>query len=321
MEKIAYISHLSKRVIRVLGLNPGPFSLQGTNTYIVGTGKARVLVDAGEGREGYVPLLQRAIEESGAQRISDVVITHYHRDHSEGLKDLRQHFGSDMRAWKLRPEYSGDHGPSFNLQEAGVRPLVDGQIVKTEDGETRLRVLATPGHTPDHCCLVLEQEGAVFSGDWCVRDPVRTLPIVPGSTVLVIALPLTPLHPHAPLALPPSVLGGSSAVFDDLHAYMKSLQRLLSVMDPHGGEHCIYPGHGVVLPDGAKAVREYIAHRTQREEQVVEALRARPRLGLTPLGIVSAGIRCPPTSLHASFRSRVLGIRPAHLPSFSPFTT
>ena len=47
--------------------------------------------------------------------MSDVIITHYHADHSEGLLQLRHEFGPGLRAWKLDPAYKGPHGPSFDL--------------------------------------------------------------------------------------------------------------------------------------------------------------------------------------------------------------
>ena len=274
--KLEDVARLSARVVRILGLNPGPFSLQGTNTYLIGSGRSRLLVDAGEGASDYVPLLLRCMQDHGADRISDVLITHYHRDHTQGLKDLRAQFGSTLRAWKMMPNYKGDHGPSFDLAAAGVRELKDGQELSTEDGDTTLRVLATPGHTPDHCCFVLKEESSLFSGD--------------------------------------CVLGGSSAVFEDLHSYMRSLHLLLATL-PKGesapapealwGDSAptcadgssglarrIYPGHGPLITDGHEAVRQYIQHRTARERQVVTTLQritGSPILrytGLSPFGIV-----------------------------------
>ena len=109
-------------------------------------------------------------------------------------------------------------------------------------------MLCTPGHTPDHACFELREEGSVFTGD--------------------------------------CVLGGSSAVFEDLASYMKSLQRMLPLF-PAADAWRIYPGHGPVIEDGAATVREYISHRNAREGQVVAVLRqpVATWIGLSPWGI------------------------------------
>ena len=258
LPKLDEITQLSPLVVRVLGLNPGEYSLQGTNTYLVGSGPSRILVDAGENARGYLPLLERAMKQHGVSHISDVLITHYHHDHSEGLLGLRRRFGTALRAWKMDPTYRGvaAHGPSFSLASSSVQPLVDGQVLTTEDGSASLRVLATPGHTPDHCCLLLLEEGALFAGD--------------------------------------CVLGGSSTVFEDLHTYLASLSKMLGALEaeeaavtPRGAtqRRRLYPGHGEVLDEGASAIRENIDHRLKRERQVLGVLAARAH-GLTPLGIV-----------------------------------
>jgi len=277
LERLDDVSRLSRLVVRVLGLNPGPFSLQGTNTYLVGSGRSRLLIDAGEGVAAYVPLLVKAMEDNGVEHISDVLITHYHHDHTEGLKDLRAHFGHDLRAWKLMPKFAGEHGPTFDLFAAGVRELSDGQTLSTDDGDATVHVMVTPGHTPDHVCFLLEEERAIFSGD--------------------------------------CVLGGSSAVFEDLKDYMSSLHLLLSHFPPTNASSAasssgatsreeaaacdeaarrISPGHGPVIEDGFKTLSEYVLHRTARERQVVQALQGIPTstllsyTGLSSFGIVRA---------------------------------
>lgn len=258
LEPLERVVKLSSRVLRVLGHNPGSFSLQGTNMYIVGTGKSRILIDAGQGKPEDLPTLLQAMADDGATSISDCLITHYHHDHTEGIRDLRAHFGDDLRVWKmpwapgiLMPWHRIEHGPrSFDLGRVGVRMLADGDTISTAEGDTTLRAVHTPGHTVDHCCFVLREEGALFSGD--------------------------------------HVLGGSSGVFEDLHSYMKSLERTLGLL-PKGGGGRIYPGHGPAIADGHQGILDYIANRQQREAQVVDALsKGRRGFGTTPFGLACA---------------------------------
>ena len=63
---IAEIRQLSPRVIAVLGLNPGKFTLQGTNTYLVGSGSSRLLIDTGQGLAGYMENLEKAMKNTRA---------------------------------------------------------------------------------------------------------------------------------------------------------------------------------------------------------------------------------------------------------------
>ncbi|HYZ91266.1 MAG TPA: MBL fold metallo-hydrolase [Actinomycetota bacterium] len=122
-------------------------------------------------------------------------------------------------------------------------PFVTLRLTDGEEiglGGASLRALHTPGHASNHLCYYLETERAVFAGD-----------LVAGFGTVVIA--------------PPD---------GNMRSYLDSLTRLLELDLGR-----IYPGHGPVVEDGPAKLEEYIAHRKDRERQVVEAMSA----GLTEL--------------------------------------
>ena len=146
----------SERVTVALGLNPSLFTGPGTNTYLVGTGRARILLDPGQGAAGYLDVLARAMERTGCEAIQEIVLTHGHVDHIGGVAQVLERFGP-LRVSKLP-------WPDFDRAcSAPLTPIGDGAVVRTE-GAT-LRAVHAPGHAPDHLCFVLEEERALFSGD------------------------------------------------------------------------------------------------------------------------------------------------------------
>ena len=180
---IPQIDVLSPLVTVALGQNPSSFSLQGTNTYLVGRGPRKILIDSGEGRLEYLDTLEDAMRQCGCEAIEQIVITHWHHDHLGGVPSIQERFGPNIPVRKFMPEdqeaLSGGEGaidPYSIWPREAFDPLHDGEEVRTE-GAT-LRAIFTPGHANDHVALVLEEEGSMFTAD-NVLGVVRPLPPPP----------------------------------------------------------------------------------------------------------------------------------------------
>nr|UIK22912.1 putative metallo-beta-lactamase domain protein [Trichoderma rhododendri] len=150
LPKLLDVEQLSPRVLRILGQNAGKFTLQGTNTYIVGTGKHRLIIDTAQGYRAWADLVETTLEEHSIG-LSHVFLTHWHGDHTKGVPDLIRMYPHLADAiYKNSPE------PTQN-------PINDGQVFKVE-GAT-VRAVHAPGHSHDHMCFILEEENAMFTGD------------------------------------------------------------------------------------------------------------------------------------------------------------
>jgi glyoxylase-like metal-dependent hydrolase (beta-lactamase superfamily II) len=133
---------LGPRPIRVLAPNPGPFTLEGTNTWIVGCDPSLV-VDPGPDDPGHLAAVLRQ-----AAPVAAILLTHRHPDHAPGAAELARLSGAPVRAF--RPEPSEER-------------LGNGQTV--EGGCVSLRVVHTPGHAPDHVVFHDVSAGVLFTGD------------------------------------------------------------------------------------------------------------------------------------------------------------
>ena len=133
--------------------------------------------------------------------------------------------------------------PIWAFSGAGVpgadAELADNALVSL--GDQRLRALYTPGHRFDHLSFLLEDAGVVFAGD-----------LVAGAGTVVIA------PPHG-----------------DLNDYLTSLRRLLALAPDE--LRVIAPAHGPTREDARELLEGYIAHREQRERQLLAALAADAR--------------------------------------------
>ncbi|HWH33576.1 MAG TPA: MBL fold metallo-hydrolase [Egibacteraceae bacterium] len=220
------MDRLDDLVHRVLAPNPGPMTLEGTNTYLVGapaTGEV-VVVDPGPDLAEH----RGAVEQGAAAldaRIAGVVLTHHHRDHAQAAGWAHDW---DVPLWAFAPDLVAKAAPS-----ATPAALADGRTL--ELAGVRLQAVHTPGHSSDHLCLRVMDTDVVLTGDHVLGR---------GTTVVV--------WPDG-----------------DMADYMASLRRVAALPAT-----ALYPGHGPALADPAAKVREYLAHRDERERQVLDALRA-----------------------------------------------
>lgn len=147
------ISRLTPSIIRILAGNPSKFTLQGTNTYLVGTGPKRILIDTGEGKAVWAERLQQVLQDEKAS-IATVLLTHWHHDHVGGVAQVRE-LQPDVEVRKfVSPSGQGDEAWG---------PISDGEMVSCEG--VSLKAVYSPGHTDDHVGFVLEGDGALFAGD------------------------------------------------------------------------------------------------------------------------------------------------------------
>jgi glyoxylase-like metal-dependent hydrolase (beta-lactamase superfamily II) len=231
-------------VRRILCPNPGPFTFRGTNTYIIGRGRVAVL-DPGPVEPTHLAAILAAI---AGERVSHILVSHTHRDHSPGVAALQAATGAPSFAFAphLTPPDQGGEGGDHAFQPD--HRLADGAALEGDDW--RVTALHTPGHCANHLCFALENAagtGTLFSADH----------VMAWSTTVVS---------------PPD---------GDMAAYMASLAKLAARANT-----LFLPGHGPKLAEPAPFIAALAAHRRAREQRVLEALREARRA--TPADLVRA---------------------------------
>jgi glyoxylase-like metal-dependent hydrolase (beta-lactamase superfamily II) len=224
---------LSPRVSRLLARNPGPFTFKGSGVYVVGDRDIAV-IDPGPDLPEHLDALRRAI---AGKRVSHILVTHTHSDHSPAARPLKE--------WTGAPTYAfGPHG-SGKVEDGGVRMEEGGDMdfvpdVRVKDGDIvrgdgfTFECVYTPGHTSNHMCFALKEEKALFTGDH----------IMGWSTTVVT---------------PPD---------GDMAQYMASVKKLIARDD-----EILYPTHGAPVTDPKPFLKAYLEHRVDRENQILACLR------------------------------------------------
>ncbi len=235
---------LLRNLQRLTAANPGAMTGPGTNSYLVGDpSTGYIAIDPGPADEAH---LERLWHAAGGD-IRAIVCTHSHADHAPGAAPLAARVAA---AGRPRPPVLGQ--PSAPTARAASRftpdrALADGERITLSgrqlegDVTHTLEVVHTPGHAANHLCLLLREDGLLFSGD--------------------------------------HILNGSTTVIDppdgNMDDYLASLDRLDALCERHGVEF-ILPAHGHAIAGARGAIARLKAHRLAREAKVLAAMQALP---------------------------------------------
>ena len=195
--------------VLIPGFNPGVFTGDGNNTWLL-PGREPVLIDAATGGERHLGRLREAL---GPAPLARVLVTHGHPDHASGAPALAAAWPG--AAFAKMPDAGDGRYP------VAWQPLAEGDLVPAGGGA--LRVLHTPGHAPDHVCLLDEAADTLYCGDL----------LVSGGSVVI-----------------PASAGGSLA------DYLASLARVRALRPAR-----VLPGHGPEIRDVVRLIDHYVAHR------------------------------------------------------------
>ena len=222
---------------RLTAPNPGVMTGPGTNSYVVGeAATGYIVIDPGPADADHLHRLWLA---AGGD-IRMIVCTHSHADHSPGALPLQALCAN-------KPPILGlPSAPTARANSHFVpdRALAHGERLQLSQADVThtLLVLHTPGHAANHVCLVLLEDGLLFSGD--------------------------------------HILNGSTTVVDppdgDMNDYLSSLDLLSAACEEHQIEF-ILPAHGYVLDQASQAIARLRAHRLQREAKILRVMQANPQ--------------------------------------------
>lgn len=228
---------------RVLAPNASPMTYWGTNTYLLGTRDIAV-IDPGPPDEAHLAAILEALE--AHQRISHIVVTHSHVDHSPLAMVLAQVTGAQVHGFG--DSYSGRAPVMTGLSDLGGGEGRDETFLpdvtvacgdQINGSDWSLSAIHTPGHMGNHLCFHWPQGDALFSGD-----------LVMGWATSMVS--------------PPD---------GHLTDFMTSLERLMA----RTCDQVFFPGHGAPITEPAARLAELHAHRRMREGQILNGLKADAR--------------------------------------------
>jgi glyoxylase-like metal-dependent hydrolase (beta-lactamase superfamily II) len=227
------VEQVSPRIRRIVAPNPGPFTHTGTCAYVVGSGDVAI-IDPGPADADHVAAMLAAVADD---RLRYILVTHTHRDHSPAARLLGDATGAPVVGCApyvvpadigvtgvgLDAAHDRDYAPDIVLTEANRLSL----------GDVTLETFATPGHTANHLCFALLEEGALFTGDHVMR----------WSTTVIA---------------PPD---------GNMSDYMSSLERQRLRED-----QVLWPAHGDPIRRPQRYLRALYNHRRAREASILQRI-------------------------------------------------
>ena len=248
--KIGEAEQLEKDLAVITANNASPMTFTGTRSYILGTDNL-IVIDPGPDSEAHLSSIMRYI---GKRKVTDILLTHSHKDHSPLSRKLKIETGARIigfgSADEARTSFMKKLSSSLDLGgEEGIdkdlvldKKVVEKQMLKLNNYS--IEVVHTPGHLSNHICFSLKERKILFSGDH----------VMGWATTLIS---------------PPD---------GDLASFMNSLEKLSS-----REEIIYYPGHGKPLKEPRKMVLAQIKHRRDREKQILNSV---SKISRTPAEIV-----------------------------------
>jgi glyoxylase-like metal-dependent hydrolase (beta-lactamase superfamily II) len=270
---------VSPLIRRVIANNPGPFTFTGTGTYIVGRGEVAV-IDPGPDLPEH---LEAILAATAGERISHILITHHHSDHSPLAGPLKARTGATIYGCAVATADVEDDGPRMEAgHDAGFRPDVSVCGGATIEGPGwTFEAIPTPGHTSNHICYALKEENALFSGDH----------IMGWSTTVIT---------------PPD---------GDMTDYLASLALVRA-----RGFDVLWPTHGPPIREVTPFIDAYVAHRKDRVDQILDALKAGPaKIGdLVPTLYADVDPRLWPAAARSMLAAMIHLVRQGQLATDGP---
>ena len=229
-------SNLNTKVRIITAENKSAFTFTGTNTYIIGD-KDLAIIDPGPNLQPHYKNILQTIDKA---TVSHIILTHSHQDHCANSIQLAVETGAKISLLAEQKSsnkelmdriHDTDRLHYFNQQSCDKIEMQRlSDGMKLSNDEWCLEVIATPGHLFDHICLALAGSELIFTGDHVMGW---------SSTVII----------------PPS---------GNMTQFISSLQKLLIRT-----ENFYLPGHGPVIGDAKKYVRQQLEHRELRKNQII----------------------------------------------------